>query len=474
MAYEKQNFKDGEVLTASQLNKMDVALHNINPFLGSELGNGLYSLMLLKQGDVVIPMWSLVSNEIMYTFEQEGAKVSPHNIYSYKSLYTAKCTQDGVIYNGKVYLGQGTGQCFVIDLATGASKGTLTWDKKDILLPHDNSMSLSIKGMLDALLSKITWTESQTIDSKTGEPKTGGRAITNKFSIKDFSGLSINITNSNYVICCYDEEGTYLGQPSLDKTTLQIGSSDWVTANTPTLVSELLAINNNIAQLAIISYNPVTPTFDFTSSTEGGVYFYSNIYNSYASSSTDKHIGECCVYKLNDDTTYTNTLVQLIKIGFVDDTNYWPPISHARPFGNFIVDNDANYLYAYVMYDNKGTQWYKFRLPEISEGEDNSTYGCKVVTLTTEDILDSWVTPYMGYVQGADCFKGLLYTTEGFSGNSSNARPTMRVIDPTTKSQIAKFDLYGDGIIHEPEFIDFCDGKMYYGTPHHIYLITLY
>lgn len=46
--YKQQNFEDNKVLFASQLNKIDTALVNINPFLGSELGNGLYSLALLK------------------------------------------------------------------------------------------------------------------------------------------------------------------------------------------------------------------------------------------------------------------------------------------------------------------------------------------------------------------------------------------------------------------------------------------
>ena len=50
----------------------------------------------------------------------------------------------------------------------------------------------------------------------------------------------------------------------------------------------------------------------------------------------------------------------------------------------------------------------------------------------------------------------------------------MRVVDPVKKIEIATFDLYGDGIIYEPEFIDFYEGKLYYGTPGNIYLITLY
>lgn len=471
--YEQQNFEDKKVLFASQLNKIDTALVNINPFLGSELGNGLYSLALLKQGDTVIPIWSLISDEKMYNFDQIGTKVSPYNIYSYKSLYSAKCTQDGAIYDGKVFLGQGNGTSLVLDVETGASLGTMTYDKKDVLLPHDNSMGFNILGSIDDLLDNITWKTGLTIDSTLGTEKTGSRVITDKFPIKNFSNLSINIINSDYVICCYDDNGVYLGQPNSDKTSLLIGKSDWETSNTVTNTTEILAINPNVSQIAIISYNSTMPIYEITTPDVAGIYLYTNIYNSYASA-TDKHLGECCVYQITDMNTYANTLAQVIKVGFVNDTNYWPPVNHFRPYGNFIVDSDNSLLYVYVMYDNVGIKWYKFNLPTMNVGEYNFTYGCNVVTLTTDDILDSWVTDYHHYIQGACCHNGLLYATNGITNGSGTYAPTVRVIDPVSHQEIATFHVAADGITDEAECIDFYEGKLHYGTPHYMYMFTLY
>lgn len=471
--YKQQNFEDNKVLFASQLNKIDTALVNINPFLGSELGDGLYSPALLKQGDTVVPMWTLISSEKMYNFDQIGTKVAPHNIYSYKSLYGAKCTQDGAICNDKIFLGQGNGTSLVLDVKTGASLGTMTYDKKDILLPHDNSMGFNVLNSIDDLLETIIWETGITIDAKSGDRKTGSRVTTKNFPIKNFSNLSITVTSSDYVICCYDNEGTYLGQPNKDGTALGFENTTWVAANTITNTSEILTLNPNVSQIAIISYNSTMPSYEITTSDTAGIYLYTNIYNSYASA-TDKHLGECCVYKINDMDTYANTLAQVIKVGFVNDVNYWPPANHSRPYGNFIVDSDNGLLYAYVMYDNVGIKWYKFNLPAMDAGEYNSTYGCNVVTLTTNDILDSWVTEYHHYIQGACCHNGLLYATNGITNGSGTYAPTVRVIDPTSHQEIATFHVAADGITDEAECIDFYEGKLHYGTPHYMYVFTLY
>jgi YHS domain-containing protein len=49
----------------------------------------------------------------------------------------------------------------------------------------------------------------------------------------------------------------------------------------------------------------------------------------------------------------------------------------------------------------------------------------------------------------------------------------MRIIDPVKKSQIAVFNFYADGDPVEPEFIDFYDGKCYYGSVMQMYSIDL-
>ena len=87
-----------------------------------------------------------------------------------------------------------------------------------------------------------------------------------------------------------------------------------------TIITEniIKSINTNICYIGIISFNNSEPEYDI-STAEEICYMYSNIYNSYASS-TDKHIGECCVYKVYEDSsnTWKNELKQLLKIEFIN------------------------------------------------------------------------------------------------------------------------------------------------------------
>lgn len=209
-----------------------------------------------------------------------------------------------------------------------------------------------------------------------------------------------------------------------------------------------------------------------TISTRTGIHLYSNVYSNYKSAD-DKHIGECCVYSLAEASgAWSNTLAQIIKVGFLDDETYWPPATEARPYGNFVVDNDNNILYVYVLYSGKKKiYWYKFALPEVTAGEQNSIYGCPVYTLTTADILDSWQTEYLEYIQGGCVHDGLIWSTSGADGYWGQAK--MSVIDPAKKSTVATFNFWNDDNAVEPEFVDFDGGVLYYGDIKTMYTLTL-
>ena len=169
-----------------------------------------------------------------------------------------------------------------------------------------------------------------------------------------------------------------------------------------TITKELiLSIAPNTHHISLIAYNSELPKYVAVYSGET-LHIYSNVYNNYASES-DKHIGECCVYNVHGEANvWDNSLVQLLKVGFINNLDYWPSASEARPYGNFIVDSENVCLYVFVMYSSrKLTYWYKFNLPEVTDGVWNEDYGCYVKTLQISDIVDQWTTPLQNYVS---CF----------------------------------------------------------------------
>lgn len=209
------------------------------------------------------------------------------------------------------------------------------------------------------------------------------------------------------------------------------------------------------------------------STRNGGCYLYTNIYSNYKSE-TDRHIGECCVYSMTEDGgAWSNTLVQVVKIGFIDDTDYWPATTEERPYGNFIVDNENNCLYAYVLSTalNK-IQWHKFDLPAVTAGTANDTYGCPVCTLETSAILASWTTPFTQYIQDGCVHDGLIYSVAGADGKWGTAQ--MQVIDPDQKAVVATFSFYTDDNAVEPELIAFDGDTCYYGDIQNMFRLDMY
>lgn len=193
---------------------------------------------------------------------------------------------------------------------------------------------------------------------------------------------------------------------------------------------------------------------------------YSNIYNSYASSS-DRMEGTCCAYRIvRNGDTFTSQLLQVIQIGFTENLNYWKSLENngdVRAYGNFVVDTENDSLYAFTMRNkDKTTRFFRFDLPKLTDGIQNEVYGVPLKTLNISDIKEQFDCAYFNYIQGACYYDGKIYSVEGFSNSTSNV-PTLRVIDLAEQNEIVTINLSDKGLKLEPEFIDFYNGTLYYG-----------
>ena len=411
------------------------------------------------------------SGAYAYEAESPGA-LSPNDMYRKTPLYTLSGGQDGFIHNGLCFQGNGSGTITIRDISTGAKRGTMNWDKVDLLKPHDNSVSKNVGSVVNQALS-IPWTLKSTYSSSTGLMTSGTRAVSPKLPLSDYSDFSFTVTSCTFIVSCYDKNDNYLGQVSKDLAGLVIGTGQWLPAGTHITKDLILSAAPETDHISLIAYNNEDPTYEAAYSGDV-LYVYSNVYNNYSSQS-DKHIGECCVYEVHGAANvWANSLVQVLKIGFIDNLDYWPAASESRPYGNFLVDRENGYLYVYVMYSSrKLTCWYKFDLPDVAEGVWDETYGCLIKTLEASDIVDQWTTPLQNYIQGGCVHDGLIWSTEGFTTTTSTNLARMRVIDPLKKTQIAVFHFYADDDPVEPEFIDFYDGICYYGSVRQMYTIDL-
>lgn len=411
------------------------------------------------------------SNAIYSYIPQTPGILSPDDSYQRTPLFS-QGGQDGTIYKGLSFRGDGSGTVAIKDLDSRTTVATMKWDKSDKIKPHDNSVSRRFSSGSNLPID-ITWTLNSTYRTATGVLEPGSRAISPKMPLSFYSDISFTISSCTFIVFCYGSDGAYLGQINTSLNGITNASSQWLPAGTRITANTIKAVAPKTHHIAIAAYKNETPSYDAKYSGET-FHIYSNVYNNYASAA-DKHIGECCVYNVGGDgNIWSNTLVQLLKIGFINDKNLWPAATEARPYGNFVVDNDNKYLYTFVMYSSKSlTYWYKFALPSVSDGEWNETYGCRVKTLTEKDVLDSWTTPLQNYIQGACVYDSLIWSTEGFTGSSGVNLARMRVIDPSKKSEIAVFNFFSDGDPVEPEFIEFYNGSCYYGNVQQTYLLEL-
>ncbi len=197
---------------------------------------------------------------------------------------------------------------------------------------------------------------------------------------------------------------------------------------------------------------------------------YTNIYNNYAKEA-DRKEGMCCVYRLmRNGDGFETKLVQVIRIGFVDDLELWkslPDNGDLRPYGNFIMDVDKKKLYAYVMRDKPHTTgWFEFDIPKCTDGKACEKCGANVVILEKDSILAHFETPYSGIIQGACAYDGKIISVEGGTVPKDNPNPKwpprMRIIDTDEKCEKAVIYLADYGLTIEPEMVDFEGDTFYY------------
>lgn len=195
---------------------------------------------------------------------------------------------------------------------------------------------------------------------------------------------------------------------------------------------------------------------------------YTNIYNNYAKQE-ERLEGVCCVYRITrNGTAFAGTLVQVIRIGFVEDRELWkslPGNVDVRSYGNFVPDVFRDRMYVFLMRDKEHvTRYFSFALPRLADGVYDECWGVNVVTLRKEDILVQFDDEYMHYMQGACAYDGKIYSAEGFDMENPDQvdRPGIRVIDMDERRQLVYFDLYALGKDLEPELMDFEGDTLYY------------
>ena len=175
-------------------------------------------------------------------------------------------------------------------------------------------------------------------------------------------------------------------------------------------------------------------------------------------------IGVCGVYRIvRDGDKFDSTLVQVIKIGFTEDTELWASKNgDVRPYGNFVVDTDRNKLIAFTMRDaDSSTRFFEFDIPMLDEGTKDSELKVKKVTLTKDDITDSFKVPYFKYLQGCTYYDGRVYSLEGFTNSAKNPA-SMKIVDLSKKKMVTEIKLDDMGLTIEPEAAFVIDGELYY------------
>lgn len=178
---------------------------------------------------------------------------------------------------------------------------------------------------------------------------------------------------------------------------------------------------------------------------------YVNAYNN-----TNLPKGTVYVHRIITDSNGLptgTTLIQTITIGFTANS-IWTDGNDVRPYGNFFVDTDNGYLYAYTLKDSDNiTRFFKFVLPDIST---------LTVTLQTTDIIEQFDAPYMEYIQGNTYHGGKAYILGGLGTASSTGY--LYVINLQSAKIISKVDFANTTGNLEPEFISAYYDKLIMGN----------
>lgn len=156
---------------------------------------------------------------------------------------------------------------------------------------------------------------------------------------------------------------------------------------------------------------------------------YINAYNN-----TNLPKGTCYVHRLLKDAendSWSTELKQTIRIGFTDSSIWSSSPSDTRPYGNFVVDTDNNYLYVYTLQDAANLmRFFKFNLPKLSDGT--------TIILQEEDIVEYFDVPYRNWIQGCHYFNNKIYVTAGNEGSKVDTS-CLVVIDTLLKDRYHTF-----------------------------------
>lgn len=464
--------------TGDRISQLSKEIENLKESEGggdSNLTTGQYDVAAYvrngKPSYVLVPHGENVSLHPVDVYADSG--LSANNLYYFKEQF-AQSGQDGAFAHDKIFRLNESGTARITDAVNGTLLQTMELDKKDLIMPHANSVSI-VQGETSQQNLELTFTSGKSYDSSSGNMINNDRACTEIFALAEYSGLAFSVTSCRFIISCYDAGGTYMGQIKSSLDGLVKGSGQWLSAGTQITVGLINSASGEIAKIAIIAEDSDLSELEYTGTYgKATLWLYANIYNNYASDA-DRHLGECCVYLVEyDGTTYSNTLSHILKIGFTGNQSLWVPSTAIRPYGNFVVDGEHGKLYAYVS-DWTGiqkTRWHEFELPSAEAGVMNEEYGCPVVTLTASDIKNSWNTKHQIYPQGGCCHDGKVWCASGF-GTSAALRNLISVYDVEQQQLIAELDVQAAGLTDEAEFIDFRDGVLYYGTISKMYKFTL-
>lgn len=196
---------------------------------------------------------------------------------------------------------------------------------------------------------------------------------------------------------------------------------------------------------------------------------YSNVYNNYQKFEV-RHEGTLCAYRLTrEGREFATELVQVIEIGFVEDTSLWKSEAGTfdiRPYGNFAMSLENGELYAFVMRDKtQTTRYFAFDIPSVFEGEYDGVYGVKKRVLSASEIKYHFDLEYHKGIQGATSHCGKIYSVEGGCvGYTKTA--ALRIVDPKKRAEELYLSFAEHGITEEPEGVAFHSDRCYYVAGH--------
>lgn len=166
---------------------------------------------------------------------------------------------------------------------------------------------------------------------------------------------------------------------------------------------------------------------------------------------SDLPLGTCYAYRIiAGESGYSMSLVQTISIGFTE-SDLWKDDSDYRAYGNFVIDTDRNYLYAYLPRVQKNlTRFFKFAMPSVSEGD---------VVLEIDDIIDTFDVDYINAPQGNAYCAGKIVIVSGLANDPTTRKISVvdvfsKKIESVIKDSVAINE-------YEPEMVNIINGKIW-------------